>query len=109
MKIALLSSFEEPVPPRMYGGTERIIYTLAEEWIKMGHQVTLYASGDSQTAAHLVPCTPRAIRLLKVARDPTTRQALNLDALATALSYIQGTGFDIIHNHFGWQALLFNA
>jgi glycosyltransferase involved in cell wall biosynthesis len=109
MKIALLSSFEEPVPPRMYGGTERIIYTLAEEWIKMGHLVTLYASGDSQTAAHLVPCTPRAIRLLKVARDPTTRQALNLDALATALSYIQGTGFDIIHNHFGWQALLFNA
>jgi len=109
MRIALLSTFEEPVPPKMYGGTERIVYTLAEEWVRMGHDVTLFASGDSQTSANLVPCTPRAIRTLREARNPTTRQALNLDALANALQYIREGTFDIIHNHFGWQTLLFNA
>lgn len=109
MRIALLSTFEEPVPPKMYGGTERIVQTLAEEWVSMGHDVTLYASGDSQTSARLVPCTPRAIRNLGEARDPTTRQALNLHALATALQDIRDTKYDIIHNHFGWQTLLFNS
>lgn len=97
------------MPPKMYGGTERIVYTLAEEWVKMGHDVTLFASGDSQTSARLVPATPRAIRMLKEARNPTTRQALNLDALANALQYIREGTYDIIHNHFGWQTLLFNA
>ncbi|HEY5805780.1 MAG TPA: glycosyltransferase family 4 protein [Candidatus Saccharimonadales bacterium] len=109
MRIALLSPFEEPVPPKMYGGTERIVYTLAEEWVAMGHDVTLYASGDSQTAAKLIPCTPRAVRVLPEARNPLTRQALNLHALATALQDIRDTRYDIIHNHFGWQTLLFNA
>lgn len=109
MRIALLSTFEEPVPPRMYGGTERIIYTLAKEWVTMGHDVTLYASGDSDTPAKLFACTQRAIRTLKEARNPTTRQALNLHALATALQDIRDTAFDIIHNHFGWQTLLFNS
>jgi glycosyltransferase involved in cell wall biosynthesis len=109
MKIALLAPFEEPVPPEKYGGTERIVYTLAEELVDMGHHVTLYASGNSKTSAKLVPCTPRAIRLLPEARNPTTRQALNLHALATALQDIRDTRFDIIHNHFGWQTLLFNA
>lgn len=109
MRIALLSTFEEPVPPRMYGGTERIVHTLADEWVKLGHDVTLYASGDSKTSAELVACTPRAIRALKEARDPTTRQALNLHALANALQDIRDTTFDIIHNHFGWQTLLFTS
>lgn len=109
MRIALLSSFEEPVPPKLYGGTERIVHTLAEEWVKMGHDVTLYASGDSQTSAKLVPCTPRAIRMLKEARNPTTRQALNWYALVTALLDIRDTTYDIIHNHFGWQTLLFTS
>jgi hypothetical protein len=105
MRIALLSSFEEPVPPKMYGGTERIVYTLAEEWVKMGHDVTLYASGDSQTTAKLVPCTSRAIRVLKEARHPATRQGLNLQALVTALLDIRDTKYDIIHNHFGCCSL----
>lgn len=109
MRIALLSSFEEAVPPPMYGGTERIVYTLAEEWVKLGHEVTLYASGGSHTSARLVPCTPRPIRPLREARNPATRQALNLDALANALQYIHEAPFDIIHNHFGWQTLLFNS
>ncbi len=109
MRIALLSTFEEPVPPRMYGGTERVVETLAEEFVALGHDVTLYASGDSQTSARLIPCTPRAIRSLSEARNPTTRQALNLHALATALQDIRDTTYDIIHNHFGWQTLLFNS
>jgi glycosyltransferase involved in cell wall biosynthesis len=93
----------------MYGGTERIVYTLAKEWTAMGHDVTLYASGDSDTPAKLVACTARAIRTLKEARNPVTRQALNLHALATGLLDIRDTTFDIIHNHFGWQTLLFNS
>lgn len=109
MKIALLSPFEEPVPPPKYGGTERIVYTLAEEFVALGHDVTLYASADSQTSARLVPCTPRGIRTLAEAKDPATRQALNLHALATALQHARDTTYDIIHNHFGWQTLLFNS
>src|SRR5690242_15672713 len=107
MRIALLSSFEEAVPPPMYGGTERIVYTLAEEWAKLGHEVTLYASGGSHSAARLVACTPRPIRALREARNPATRQALNLDALACALQHIREAAYDIIHNHYGWQTLLF--
>lgn len=73
----------------MYGGSERIVYSLAEEWARLGHDVTLFAT--------------------KEARNPTTRQALNLDALANALQYTREGAYDIIHNHFGWQTLLFNA
>jgi len=106
MKIALLAPFEEPVPPIMYGGTERVVGTLAKELVEMGHDVTLYASGDSQTSAKLIACTPRAIRQTAEARDPALRQAINLQALAFALKDIRETPYDIVHNHFGWQALL---
>jgi glycosyltransferase involved in cell wall biosynthesis len=109
VKIALLAPFEEPVPPDKYGGTERVVYSLAEELVDLGHDVTLYASAESRTSAKLVACTPRAIRMLKEARNPATRQALNLHALASALQNIREVEYDIIHNHFGWQTLLFNA
>lgn len=107
MRIALLAPFEESVPPKKYGGTELVIYNLAEELVKLGHDVTLLASGDSKTSARLVPCVNRAIRVLPLARNQATRQALNLAGLANALHVIQSSDYDIVHNHIGWPALLF--
>jgi glycosyltransferase involved in cell wall biosynthesis len=107
MRVALLAPFEEPVPPKKYGGTELVVSDLAEELMKMGHEVTLFASGDSKTTASLVPGVKKAIRVLKEAYNPITRSALNLEGLINSVEYINSHNFDIIHNHIGWQALLF--
>ena len=58
MRIAQIAPLFESVPPRLYGGTERVVSFLTEELIRQGHQVTLFASGDSITSAELVPCAP---------------------------------------------------
>ena len=63
MKIAQVAPLYESVPPKLYGGTERIVSFLTEELVRQGHDVTLFASGDSTTAARLVPVTPHALRL----------------------------------------------
>ena len=62
MKIAQIAPLYESVPPKYYGGTERVVSYLTEELVRQGHDVTLFASGDSRTAAQLVPCSPRALR-----------------------------------------------
>jgi len=74
VKIAQIAPLIESVPPRLYGGTERIVSYLTEELVQMGHDVTLFASGDSLTSANLVPCAPMALRLDKQVHDtiPTT-------------------------------------
>jgi len=66
MKIAQIAPLIESVPPRLYGGTERVVSYLTEELARLGHDVTLFASGDSITSAELAPCCTRALRL-----DPT--------------------------------------
>ncbi len=63
MKIAQIAPLAERVPPKLYGGTERIVHCLTEELVKLGHDVTLFASGDSLTSAELVPCCDVALRL----------------------------------------------
>ena len=63
MKIAQIAPLAESVPPRLYGGTERIVSYLTEELVRQGHEVTLFASGDSVTQAELVPVTDMALRL----------------------------------------------
>ena len=63
MKIAQVAPLAESVPPRLYGGTERIVSYLTEELVRQGHDVTLFASGDSVTAAKLVPCAEMALCL----------------------------------------------
>jgi len=63
MKIAQIAPLAESVPPRLYGGTERVVSYLAEELVRLGHDVTLFASGDSETSAKLVACSRRALRL----------------------------------------------
>ncbi len=63
MRIAQVAPLAEAVPPKLYGGTERVIWWLTEAMVELGHDVTLYASGDSETSAKLVPCAPRGLRL----------------------------------------------
>src|SRR5436853_6604744 len=74
MRIAQVAPLYEPVPPRLYGGTERIVSYITEELVRRGHDVTLFASGDSQTAARLVAVTERAVRL-----DGRSREVLAAD------------------------------
>src|SRR5262245_49227477 len=69
MKIAQISPLIESVPPRLYGGTERVVSYLTEALVAQGHEVTLFASGDSVTAARLVSCCTMAIRLDPASRD----------------------------------------
>ena len=108
MKIALLAPFEEAVPPKKYGGTERVVYNLAQELIALGHDVTLFASADSKIKnVRLIPGVPKAIRMLRSAQNPHTRTALNSEGLANVLPTLQNERFDIVHNHIGWPAFLF--
>jgi glycosyltransferase involved in cell wall biosynthesis len=84
----------ESVPPRLYGGTERIVSYLTEELVGLGHDVTLFASGDSITAANLIPCVPQALRLDASVRDTIPYYMLMLDRVRQ-----QADDFDILHFH----------
>src|SRR5258707_2058919 len=74
LRIAQVSPLIESVPPRQYGGTERVVAFLTDELVAAGHEVTLFASGDSRTRARLVPCAPRALRLDPRCVDPMAHQ-----------------------------------
>ena len=71
MRIAQVAPLYESVPPKLYGGTERVVSHLTEELVRLGHDVTLFASGDSETEARLVPACDRALW-----RDPNCRETL---------------------------------
>lgn len=94
MRIAQVAPLSESVPPRLYGGTERIVSYLTEELVRLGHDVTLFASGDSVTAAELVPCVPVALRLNRAVRDPIPYFMLMLGRLAERVDE-----FDVVHFH----------
>jgi len=94
MKIAQIAPLVESVPPRLYGGTERIVSYLTEELVRMGHEVTLFASGDSLTSAELVPCTKSALRLDPSVRDPIPHHLILLDEVRRRMDE-----FDILHFH----------
>jgi glycosyltransferase involved in cell wall biosynthesis len=94
MKIAQIAPLIESVPPRFYGGTERIVSYLAEELVRSGHDVTLFASGDSVTSARLVSCTRTALRLDRNVRDPIPYYMLMLDRVRECAG-----DFDILHFH----------
>ena len=94
MKIAQIAPLMESVPPRLYGGTERIVSYLTEELVRLGHEVTLFASADSITAAKLVSCAPKALRLDSDVRDPTAYYMLMLDRVRALADE-----FDILHFH----------
>lgn len=104
MKIALLAPFEERVPPKKYGGIERVVHDLAEELHRMGHDVTVLASGDSVISGRLIPVVPKAIGSGQPKR---IREALTYQALTKVVDILKHEKFDVLHNHIGWQALLF--
>ena len=81
MRIAQVAPLAESVPPKLYGGTERVISWLTEELVNLGHEVTLFASGDSRTGATLVPVWPRALRLGRPKTDPAIPQTALLSRL----------------------------
>jgi glycosyltransferase involved in cell wall biosynthesis len=94
MRIAQISPLIESVPPRLYGGTERIVSYLTEELVQMGHEVTLFASGDSTTAAELCSCSRQALRLDPNVKDIIPYYMLMLDRVRR-----QADEFDVLHFH----------
>src|SRR5678809_405601 len=78
MRIAMVAPLIEAVPPPLYGGTERVVSGLTEELVRRGHDVTLFASGDSRTSARLVSCCPRGLRLDETARDSVAYTLMEL-------------------------------
>ena len=94
MRIAQVAPLFEKVPPRHYGGTERIVSYLTEELVRRGHDVTLFASGDSATSAKLVSCCDEALRLNPKVRDPLPYQIMQLEKLRQ-----RADDFDVVHFH----------
>jgi glycosyltransferase involved in cell wall biosynthesis len=94
MKIAQIAPLMESVPPRLYGGTERVVSYLTDELVRLGHEVTLFASGDSVSTANLVRCVPTALRLDANVRDPIPYYMLMLDRVRELADE-----FDVLHFH----------
>jgi glycosyltransferase involved in cell wall biosynthesis len=94
VNIAQVAPLYESVPPRAYGGTERVVSYLTEALVEMGHEVTLFASGDSVTSARLVPVVPRGLRLDPHKPDPLVWHTIMMDMVLKA-----APAFDIIHFH----------
>ena len=94
MRIAQISPLFEAVPPKLYGGTERVVYALTEELVAMGHDVTLFASGDSITSAKLAPMRDKALRL-----DPTVVDWIAIYMRMMELIRRRAHEFDVLHFH----------
>jgi len=97
MRIAQVAPLHESVPPALYGGTERVVSYLTEELVKQGHEVTLFASGDSVTEARLVPASERALRLNEKVSDPLAHHFVLLEEV-----FARADDFDIIHFHIDY-------
>jgi glycosyltransferase involved in cell wall biosynthesis len=97
MRIAQVAPLAEAVPPKLYGGTERVVSWLTEELVALGHQVTLFASGDSVTTAALEACAPQALRLSQSNRDPMLGYGAMLARVAD-----MADEFDVVHFHMDW-------
>lgn len=100
MKIAQIAPLWERVPPPTYGGVELVVSRLTDELVRRGHDVTLFASGDSQTLAKLEAVYPRALRL-----DPNAKEYAVYETLELSQVYQQAAEFDVIHSHVGISAL----
>ena len=97
MRIAQIAPLHEAVPPKLYGGTERVVSFLTEELVALGHDVTLFASGDSVTSATLEPIWPRALRLDPAIRDPIAPHMLLMEAARA-----KADEFDVLHFHMDY-------
>ncbi len=99
MRIAQVAPLTEAVPPKFYGGTERVVHWLTEELVALGNDVTLFASGDSQTSAKLDATWPRALRLDGSVRDPN---ALHMVMLERVRRKCDDEEFDFLHFHLDY-------
>src|ERR1700733_1139274 len=99
LRIAQVSPLYESVPPRLYGGTERVVSYLTEELVRQGHDVTLFASGDSLTSARLIPCSPKSLRLDPNCVDQMAHQFVMLDKV---VEHVSQDEFDIVHFHIDY-------
>jgi glycosyltransferase involved in cell wall biosynthesis len=97
MRIAQVAPLYESVPPKLYGGTERVVSYLTEDLVRQGHEVTLFASGDSETSAQLVAGCPRALW-----RDPNCREALTHHVRLVERVGREAHRFDVIHFHLDY-------
>jgi glycosyltransferase involved in cell wall biosynthesis len=97
MQIAQIAPLTEAIPPKLYGGTERVISWLSDELVALGHDVVLFASGDSQTAAHLEACWPTALRLDGSVRDPNALHMAMLEQVRQ-----RAHDFDLLHFHLDY-------
>ena len=97
MRIAQVAPLYESTPPQLYGGTERVVSYLTEELVRQGHDVTLFASGDSVTSARLVSCCQKALRLNAEGWDPLAYHVIMLDEV-----YRNGSSFDVVHFHIDY-------
>jgi glycosyltransferase involved in cell wall biosynthesis len=98
MRIAQIAPLTEAVPPKSYGGTERVVSWLTEELVRMGHEVTLFASGDSQTAARLDAVWPVALRFDPKVLDPTALHMLMIERVRQ-----RAAEFDVLHFHLDYM------
>jgi glycosyltransferase involved in cell wall biosynthesis len=96
LHIAQVAPLYERIPPKLYGGTERIVSYITEELVRRGHEVTLFASGDSATAAHLEPGCPATLRLIG---KPEQGAFLQLPMISNAYEGAAAGRFDIVHSH----------
>jgi glycosyltransferase involved in cell wall biosynthesis len=97
MRIAQIAPLTESVPPRLYGGTERVVSFLTEALVEMGHEVTLFASGDSKTTANLESVWPTALRFDKSLRDPIAPHMTQMERVCR-----EAGGFDVLHSHLDY-------
>src|SRR5438477_12868827 len=97
MRIAQIAPLHEAVPPKLYGGTERVVSYLTEELVAIGHQVTLFASGDSVTSARLHAVWPRSLRL-----DPAMRDVIAPHMLMMEEVRQRAQDFDVLHFHLDY-------
>ena len=97
MRIAQVAPLYESVPPKLYGGTERVVSWLTEELVGLGHEVTLFASGDSLTTARLVPVCPQSLRLHKGCKDPLVHHFALIEQV-----FSEKDNFDLIHFHIDY-------
>src|SRR5688500_18690501 len=101
MRIAQVAPLYEAVPPKLYGGTERVVSLLTEELVRRGHDVTLFASGDSTTSARLVPTVDTALWRLPEVRDPLMFWSITL---GEAYRRVARGDFDVVHSHLDFIA-----
>lgn len=110
MKIAIIAPLEESIPPQFYGGIEWIVYHIAHGLGKKGHEIDLYATGDSKKSKtyNVIPITEKSLRSIpKYANNVRLRESAKWAGTARIIKQIQNKKYDIIHNHASWRMLAF--